>query len=94
MRDPSRGRPRPGAIVSDVGLEGMDGIAATIRVHALLPMLPIVLVTAGDDLALRPRAEAAGAIALLHKSRVDELVDTLGRLWTESDSRVSGVSFA
>jgi two-component system OmpR family response regulator len=79
---------RPDGIVSDVGLEGLNGIAATTRIHALFPGLPILLVTAGDAAKLRPYAVAAGAVTLLHKSRLAELIDTLRGLWlVENDAK-------
>lgn len=75
---------RPDAIVSDVGLKGLNGIAATARIRALLPAVPIVLVTGGDADSLRPQAVAAGAVTLLHKAGVDDLVNVLHGLWFET----------
>lgn len=73
---------RPDAVVSDVGLKGMNGIEATTRIRKLFPTLPIVLVTAGCASELRPHAVAAGAVTVLDKSRPTELADVLRRLWS------------
>lgn len=73
---------RPDVIVADIGLDGLDGVAATMRIHAQFPALPIVLVTAGDALAMQSLAVEAGAITVLHKSRASELIDVLQCLGT------------
>ena len=44
---------QPDAIISDVGLKGLDGISATIEIRRRHPEVPIVLMTAGRDHAVR-----------------------------------------
>jgi len=58
---------RPDAIVSDVGLKGLNGIAATIKIRQHDPNVPIVLITASTDPDLRIAGLTAGASAFLSK---------------------------
>ena len=58
----------PDLILSDVGLEGMDGISATVQILQRHPSVVIVLLTGDPDPSLRSRALAAGASAVLSKS--------------------------
>ena len=76
---------RPDGVVSDVNLEGLDGIAATSRIRALFPTLPVVLLTAGDIASLQPAGIAAGAATLLAKAQADKmLVRILNELFERS----------
>ena len=69
---------RPDAIVSDVGLKGLNGIAATIEIREHDPDVPIVLMTASTDPDFRIARLAAGASAFLSKTEAaHELVAVL-----------------
>ena len=70
----------PDAILADVGLDGLDGISATVEIHRRFPTIPIVLMTAYDVDSLRHRAITAGASALLSKSDSNVFVDILHQL--------------
>jgi DNA-binding NarL/FixJ family response regulator len=59
---------KPDAIVSDVGLKGLNGIAATMKIRQHDPDVPIVLMTASTDSDLRIGGLTAGASAFLSKS--------------------------
>jgi DNA-binding NarL/FixJ family response regulator len=77
---------RPDVIVSDVGLEGLDGISAAIEIRRRRPEIPIVLLSGEVDPSTRQRAFAAGARALLDKSEaVEALVPILRTLLHDSD---------
>src|SRR5215831_11670180 len=52
---------RPDAVVTDIVMPGLDGIAATTKLHATHPELPVALVTVHDDPELVERGHAAGA---------------------------------
>lgn len=70
----------PDAVLADVGLDGLDGISATVEIRRRFPTIPIVLVTAYDVDSLRQSAIAAGASALLPKSALKVFVDILHQL--------------
>ena len=74
------GKLSPDAIVSDVGLDGLDGISATVEIRRRFPTIPILLATGDDVDVLRHSAIGAGAFALLPKSDLKVLVDILHQL--------------
>lgn len=74
------GQLQPAVIVSDVRLEGLDGISATMVIRERCPAVPIVLITASDDPRLRGAALAAGASAFLRKAEAGSLVEVLNLL--------------
>ena len=63
----ARSELRPRAVVSDVGMPGCDGLAATRRLHELMPGLPVLLVTGYRDPETWRAARAAGAAFVLAK---------------------------
>jgi two-component system, NtrC family, response regulator AtoC len=64
----------PLAMVSDLKMPDLDGIALMERVHALRPSLPVVLVTAHASVETAVQAMRKGAIHYLTKPiRYDEL---------------------
>jgi two-component system invasion response regulator UvrY len=69
----------PDAVLADVGLDGLNGISATVEIRRRFPTIPIVLVTASDVDSLRDAAIAAGASALLRKDDLT-FVDVLHQL--------------
>lgn len=75
----------PDVVLSDIGLEGLDGIAATIEIRRRYSAIPIVLVTGQDDPSLRPRALAAGASAFVLKHAAESLISVLQDLLRRTD---------
>lgn len=80
------------AIVLDVMLPGMDGVAMCVARRALGDRTPVLLLTARDDETLRAAARAAGADAFLTKPfAYAELLTALeritGRRGSDSQSR-------
>ncbi|ABS25174.1 sigma-54 dependent transcriptional regulator [Anaeromyxobacter sp. Fw109-5] len=68
------GESDPLAVVSDLKMPDMDGIALMDRVHALRPSLPVVLVTAHATVETAVEAMRKGALHYLTKPiRYDEL---------------------
>ncbi|HKZ08748.1 MAG TPA: response regulator transcription factor [Methylomirabilota bacterium] len=57
----------PDAIVTDIVMPGLDGIAATAILLARHPDARVVLVTAHDDPELAERGHEAGALAYVAK---------------------------
>lgn len=58
---------RPDAMVTDYRMPGMDGIELTGRARRQAPGLPVVMVTAFDDQALRAEAKRAGVCEVVPK---------------------------
>ena len=58
---------QPDVVVMDVVMPGMDGIAATEALRALLPRCAVVIHSLHDDAKTEARALAAGAAAFVCK---------------------------
>jgi CheY-like chemotaxis protein len=67
-------RSQPDAIVSDLGLKGLNGMVAMVRIRRKFPKVPIVLMTANYDPDLHRTALAAGASAFLSKCKAGEVL--------------------
>jgi FixJ family two-component response regulator len=66
---------RTACLVLDIHLNGgMSGFALQARLTADRVVIPIIFVTAHDNVSLRERAEASGATAYLCKPFNDELL--------------------
>jgi two-component system, NarL family, invasion response regulator UvrY len=76
----------PELVVMDINLPGIDGIEATRRLQAERPEAAVVLVSTyrGDELP--DGAETCGAMAYVHKERLDP--DLLEGLWAGRDTGV------
>jgi CheY-like chemotaxis protein len=69
---------RPDAIMLDVRMPGLDGLAAGRRIRLTDPDVRIVFLSAYDDATLQREAEALGATGFLVKGcRLAELVAAL-----------------
>ncbi|HYE39663.1 MAG TPA: response regulator, partial [Ramlibacter sp.] len=71
---------RPGVVISDINMPGMDGFALVeaLRTDAALATTPVMLLTALDDRASMRRGMAAGADDYLAKPFTrQELLDAL-----------------
>ena len=66
---------RPDVVVTDVWLDGMDGLSATTAIRRQVS-IPIVVIT-GSDEPTREDALAAGASAFVHKQDIHTLVGVL-----------------
>jgi FixJ family two-component response regulator len=66
---------RTACLVLDIHLNGgMSGFALQARLVANRVVIPIIFITAHDDVSLRERAEASGANAYLCKPFNDEVL--------------------
>jgi FixJ family two-component response regulator len=73
-------RERVDCLVLDVRLEGMSGLELQERLVAAGSEIPVVFMTAHDDLSTRERAHRAGAIDYLRKPFDDEsLIGAINR---------------
>jgi DNA-binding NarL/FixJ family response regulator len=81
----------PDAIVTDIVMPGLDGIAATAILLAQHPNARVVLVTAHDDPELAERGHEAGALACVPKLAASrELVPAVHRALRGERCRMSG----
>ena len=73
-------RAQPDAIISDVRMPGMDGLAMLDKIHANYPDLPVIIITAHSDLDSAVSAYQGGAFEYLPKPfDVDEAVELTRR---------------
>ena len=70
----------PGVLVCDVKMPGLDGIEVLLRVSALDPELPVILITGHGDIAMAVTAMQRGAYDFIEKPFDPErLVDAIRR---------------
>ncbi len=74
----------PDVVLMDIGMPGLDGIAATEAIHAWNAGQHVVIYTGSDEYRDVARADAAGAAGFLHKEalRSPDLPDALHVLHT------------
>ena len=58
---------RPDCAIVDIHLDGLSGFDVKARLNALHGKVPVVFITASDDVALEQSVAEAGAAALLRK---------------------------
>jgi two-component system nitrogen regulation response regulator GlnG len=78
---------QPEAIVTDIRMPGMDGLALLERLQAKYPKLPVIVMTAHSDLESAVSAFHGGAFEYLPKPfDVDEAVDRVQRACVQARS--------
>jgi DNA-binding NarL/FixJ family response regulator len=79
---------RPDAVLMDLEMPGIGGLAAIRRIKALVGPPAIIVVTLHDGDEMRREAASAGADAFVPKSRVAyELLPTLDALFPRESSQ-------
>jgi two-component system C4-dicarboxylate transport response regulator DctD len=74
------GRDWPGVVVSDIRMQGIDGMQLLEQLHAQDPDLPVLLITGHGDVPLAVQAMRAGAYDFLEKPFPSEaLLDSVRR---------------
>jgi CheY-like chemotaxis protein len=73
-------RHQPDAVLMDVAMRVMDGIAATVEILGADPAARVVIVTDYDEAELRAAAQAAGACGYVLKENLLELRGVLEQL--------------
>ena len=66
----------PGCIVTDMHMPQLDGIELIRRLRGRGSSMPVIVITAADDVALAVKAIRAGAIDFLEKPTCAELLVT------------------
>jgi FixJ family two-component response regulator len=70
---------RPACAVLDIHMPGLSGFDVQSRMRAARIRIPVVFITASDDVALNRSAFEAGAVRLLRKPfSSDELLEAVG----------------
>ena len=64
---------QPDCVVLDVQMPGMNGLEAQKLLAHRRSRLPIIFITAHDEIGVRERAVAAGAVAFLRKPFDDDV---------------------
>lgn len=64
----------PDCVVLDVQMPGMNGLEVQERLVRGEKVFPVIFITAHDEVSVRERALAAGAVAFLRKPLNDELL--------------------
>ncbi|MDB5726325.1 MAG: response regulator receiver protein [Novosphingobium sp.] len=70
------GQLRPGCVLTDIQMPGMNGLDLVKELRQLDPSLPIMVMTAYPSLANRDLALAAGALEYQTKPLDDEKLET------------------
>ena len=65
---------QPDCLVLDVQMPGMNGLEVQERLARSKSSIPVIFITAHDEIGVRERAIAAGALAFLRKPFNDELL--------------------
>jgi FixJ family two-component response regulator len=74
-------------VVLDVQMPGMNGLDVQERLQSRGSRLPIIFITAHDEVNVRERALAAGAVAFVRKPFNDELLIRTLRMALEGKVR-------
>jgi FixJ family two-component response regulator len=65
---------QPDCLILDVQMPGMNGLEVQDRLAACGNTVPVIFITAHDEVGVREKALAAGAVAFLRKPFNDELL--------------------
>ncbi len=79
----------PDLVLMDIGLPVMNGIEATRRIKAILPQVPVVILTSLDEAIHGGAAREAGASAYILKTAMyADLLPTLKKLFPALETRM------
>ncbi|MDO9477980.1 MAG: sigma-54 dependent transcriptional regulator [Pseudohongiella sp.] len=71
-------------VVSDINMDGMDGHELLVRVRALYPVMPVILITAFGSIGSSVRAMREGAVDYLLKPfKPEQLIATVEKYLTQ-----------
>ena len=79
---------RAGCLITEVRMPGMDGLELQRRTRLAYPKLPVVLISAHVDEAVRQRSLGAGAFEFLYKPfDADELLRAIKKALEQTPER-------
>lgn len=79
---------RAGCLITDVRMPGMDGLELQRRARLAYPKLPVILISAHVDEAVRQRSLSAGAFEFLYKPfDADELLRAIKKALEQTPDR-------
>jgi FixJ family two-component response regulator len=64
---------KPDSLILDVQMPGMNGLDVQARLISTGNLVPVIFITAHDEVGIREKALAAGAVAFLRKPFNDQL---------------------
>lgn len=83
---------QPDCVILDVQMPGMNGLEVQERLARSGKTVPVIFITAHDEVGLREKALAAGAVAFLRKPFNDELlIKTMREALKADDRSVKGL---
>ena len=65
---------KPDGLILDVQMPGMNGLDVQTRLATRGHLIPVIFITAHDEVGIREKALAAGAVAFLRKPFNDALI--------------------
>jgi FixJ family two-component response regulator len=65
---------KPDGLILDVQMPGMNGLDVQTRLATRGHLVPVIFITAHDEVGIREKALAAGAVAFLRKPFNDALI--------------------
>jgi FixJ family two-component response regulator len=77
---------KPDCVVLDVQMPGVTGLEVQQRMASSQRNVPVIFITAHDEVGVRERAMAGGAVAFLRKPFIDELFIKTLRAALERDA--------
>lgn len=81
---------RPDAVVMDVAMLGMDGLAATEVLRRIAPRVRVIVLSLHDDRQTRAQAALSGAAEVVSKHESSQaLIDAIRRVANLKDERSS-----
>jgi FixJ family two-component response regulator len=65
---------KPDSLILDVQMPGLNGLDVQARLAVSGHRVPVIFITAHDEVGIREKALAAGAVAFLRKPFTEELI--------------------
>jgi two-component system, LuxR family, response regulator FixJ len=84
-----------GVLILDVRMTGMSGLELQRRLNEMGSDMPVIFITAHDDIQARTKAMEAGAVAFLQKPFEEErLLDAIQRVFERRPGGAAGLGLS